>query len=80
MILGLLVVESFGLNIHNDTMSALGCPQDMISNTTIQLQPVFAQWIQNTHALAPGLVTPNATTSTSLTCTMNLIQLSHSSK
>jgi hypothetical protein len=28
-------------------MSALGRPQDMFSDT-IQLQPVFAQWIQNT--------------------------------
>ena len=39
--------------IHNDTMSALERPQDMFSDTAIQLQPVFAQWIQNTHALAP---------------------------
>ncbi|KAL0286630.1 UNVERIFIED_CONTAM: Photosystem I chlorophyll a apoprotein A1 [Sesamum angustifolium] len=54
--------HSFGLYIHNDTMSALGRPQDMFSDTAIQLQPVFAQWIQNTHALAPG-----ATASTSLT-------------
>ncbi|KAL9989732.1 Photosystem I P700 chlorophyll a apoprotein A1 [Helianthus debilis subsp. tardiflorus] len=46
--------HSFGLYIHNDTMSALGRPQDMFSDTAIQLQPVFAQWIQNTHALAPG--------------------------
>ncbi|KAG5581888.1 hypothetical protein H5410_052515 [Solanum commersonii] len=44
--------HSFGLYIHNDTMSALGRPQDMFSDTTIQLQPAFAQWIQNTHALA----------------------------
>jgi photosystem I P700 chlorophyll a apoprotein A1 len=48
-------------------MSALGHPQDMFPNIAIQLQPVFAQWIQNTHALAPGLTTPNVTTSTSLT-------------
>ena len=31
---------------------ALRRPQDMFSDTAIQLQPVFAQWIQNTHALA----------------------------
>ncbi|CAN1364748.1 Photosystem I P700 chlorophyll a apoprotein A1 [Linum perenne] len=37
--------HSFGLYIHNDTMSALGRPQDMFSDTAIQLQPVFAQWI-----------------------------------
>ncbi|KAK6923564.1 Photosystem I PsaA/PsaB [Dillenia turbinata] len=59
--------HSFGLYIHNDTMSALGRPQDMFSDTAIQLQPVFAQWIQNTHALAPGATAPGAITSTSLT-------------
>ena len=59
--------HSFGLYIHNDTMSALGRPQDMFSDTAIQLQPVFAQWIQNTHALAPGATAPGSTTSTSLT-------------
>nr|YP_009193415.1 photosystem I P700 apoprotein A1 [Takakia lepidozioides] len=59
--------HSFGLYIHNDTMSASGRPQDMFSDTAIQLQPIFAQWVQNTHALAPGLTAPNATASTSLT-------------
>ncbi|WVZ26711.1 hypothetical protein V8G54_000234 (mitochondrion) [Vigna mungo] len=59
--------HSFGLYIHNDTMSALGRPQDMFSDTAIQLQPIFAQWIQNTHALAPGTTAPGAATSTSLT-------------
>ncbi len=57
--------HSFGLYIHNDTMSALGRPQDMFSDTAIQLQPVFAQWIQNTHFLAPQLTAPNALASTS---------------
>ncbi|KAB2037658.1 hypothetical protein ES319_D03G091300v1 [Gossypium barbadense] len=33
--------HSFGLYIHNDIMSALGRPQDMFSDTAIQLQPVF---------------------------------------
>ncbi|KAF3624130.1 Photosystem I chlorophyll a apoprotein A1 [Capsicum annuum] len=59
--------HSFGLYIHNDTMSALGYPQDMFSDTAIQLQLVFAQWIQNTHALAPGAMAPGAIISTSLT-------------
>jgi hypothetical protein len=58
--------HSFGLYIHNDTMSALGRPQDMFSDTAIQLQPVFAQWIQNTHFLAPQLTAPNALAATSL--------------
>jgi photosystem I P700 chlorophyll a apoprotein A1 len=52
--------HSFGLYIHNDTMQALGRPQDMFSDTAIQLQPVFAQWVQNIHALAPGSTAPNA--------------------
>ncbi|KAJ6947731.1 photosystem I P700 apoprotein A1 [Populus alba x Populus x berolinensis] len=58
----LLGFHSFGLYVHNDTISVLGRPQDMFSDTAIQLQLVFAQWIQNMHALALG-----ATASTSLT-------------
>ncbi|KAF9603356.1 hypothetical protein IFM89_035327 [Coptis chinensis] len=34
--------HSFGLYIHNDTMSTLGHPQDMFSDITIQLLSVFA--------------------------------------
>lgn len=41
--------HSFGLYIHNDTLQALGRPEDMFSDTAIQLQPVFAQWIQSLH-------------------------------
>ena len=52
--------HSFGLYIHNDTMRALGLTQDMFSYTAIQLKPVFAQWVQNIHTLAPGNTTPNA--------------------
>jgi photosystem I P700 chlorophyll a apoprotein A1 len=52
--------HSFGLYIHNDTMRALGRPQDMFSDTAIQLQPIFAQWVQNLHTLAPGTTAPNA--------------------
>jgi photosystem I P700 chlorophyll a apoprotein A1 len=54
------------LYIHNDTMSALGRPQDMFSDTAIQLQPVFAQWIHNTHACAPGVTAPGEPASTRL--------------
>jgi photosystem I P700 chlorophyll a apoprotein A1 len=39
----------------------------MFSDTTIQLQPIFSQWIQNTHASTPVSTTRSATTSTSLT-------------
>jgi len=52
--------HSFGLYIHNDTMRALGRPQDMFSDAAIKLQPVFAQWVQNLHTLAPGGTAPNA--------------------
>lgn len=52
--------HSFGLYVHNDTMQALGRPQDMFSDTAIQLQPVFAQFVQNIHTLAPGATAPNA--------------------
>ena len=49
--------HSFGLYIHNDVMRALGRPADMFSDTGIQLQPVFAQWIQNIHQSAAGSTT-----------------------
>ncbi|KAL7147922.1 hypothetical protein ABFS83_06G142400 [Erythranthe nasuta] len=62
-----LFFHSFGLYIHNDTMSALVRLQDMFSDTAIQLQPVCVQWIQNSHALALVATAPGATTSTSLT-------------
>nr|UIR90965.1 photosystem I P700 chlorophyll A apoprotein A1 [Pterocladiella sp. 13] len=52
--------HSFGLYIHNDTMRALGRSQDMFSDTAIQLQPVFAKWVQNIHTLAPGNTSPNS--------------------
>ncbi len=51
--------HSFGLYVHNDTMSALGRPQDMFSDTAIQLQPVFAQFVQNIQTVAPGTTAPN---------------------
>jgi len=57
--------HSFGLYIHNDTMRALGRSQDLFSDKAIQLQPVFAQWIQNTHLAAPGNTAPNALTTAS---------------
>nr|QQP17283.1 photosystem I P700 apoprotein A1 [Selaginella exaltata] len=59
--------HSFGLYIHNDTMSALGRPQDMFSDAALQLQPVFAQWVQKTQASAPTSTAPAAVASTSLT-------------
>lgn len=52
--------HSFGLYIHNDTMQALGRPQDMFSDKAIALQPIFAQWIQGLHTAAPGTTSPNS--------------------
>ena len=51
-----LGLHSFGLYIHNDTMRALGRPQDMFSDTAIQIRPVFAQWIQGIHSAPPNAV------------------------
>ena len=55
-----LGAHSFGLYIHNDTMRALGRPQNMFSDSAISIQPIFAQWIQNVHAAAAGSTAPNA--------------------
>ncbi|MEO1404312.1 MAG: photosystem I core protein PsaA [Cyanobacteria bacterium J06635_1] len=57
--------HSFGLYIHNDTMQALGRPQDMFSDTAIQLKPIFAQWIQGLHTAAVASTAPNALAPTS---------------
>jgi photosystem I P700 chlorophyll a apoprotein A1 len=59
--------HSFGLYIHNDTISALGRPQDIFSDTAIQLQPVFAQWLQKTHMIAPQRTAPRESFATSVT-------------
>jgi len=55
-----LGTHSFGLYIHNDTMQALGRPQDMFSDKAISLQPIFAQWIQSLHTAAPEITSPNS--------------------
>jgi len=65
--------HSFGLYIHNDTISALGRPQDIFSDTAIQLQPIFAQWLQKTHALAPTVTAPAESIATSVTWGGNLV-------
>jgi photosystem I P700 chlorophyll a apoprotein A1 len=67
--------HSFGLYIHNDTISALGRPQDIFSDTAIQLQPIFAQWIQKTHILAPQVTSPAETIATSVTWGGNLVSV-----
>jgi photosystem I P700 chlorophyll a apoprotein A1 len=54
-----LGLHSFGFYIHNDTMQALGRPQDMFSDKAISLQPIFAQWIQGLHNGSPNSTAPN---------------------
>jgi photosystem I P700 chlorophyll a apoprotein A1 len=70
----LLGFHSFGLYIHNDTLSALGRPADMFSDTAIQLQPIFAQWIQNAF-LSSKYYSSNALASTSPSWVVMLLQL-----
>ena len=67
--------HSFGLYIHNDTMSALGRPQDMFSDKAIQLQPIFAQWIQQLHFVAPQSTAPNALAATSSAWGGNIVEV-----
>jgi len=67
--------HSFGLYIHNDTISALGRPQDIFSDTAIQLQPVFAQWVQKIHAFAPQSTAPIEAAATSVTWGGSLVTL-----
>jgi photosystem I P700 chlorophyll a apoprotein A1 len=52
--------HSFGLYIHNDTLGALGRGADTFCDGGIELQPIYAQWIQSLHTLAPGNTAPNA--------------------
>merc|ERR1719410_1904022 len=42
-----LGLHSFGLYIHNDTLQALGRPEDIFYDNSIQLKPVFATWVQS---------------------------------
>ena len=39
--------HSFGLYIHNDTLSALGRMDDLFSDTSLALRPVVALWAQS---------------------------------
>jgi len=69
--------HSFGLYIHNDTMRALGRSQDMFSDTAIQLQPIFAQWIQNIHTLAPSSTSPNSIATASYAFGGNIVAVNN---
>jgi len=43
-VVAFLGVHSFGLYVHNDTMQALGRPDDMFSDNAIPLLPIFATY------------------------------------
>jgi photosystem I P700 chlorophyll a apoprotein A1 len=62
-----LGIHSFGLYIHNDSISALGRPYDIFSDTAIQIQPILAQYIQKIHSLASQVTVPIETVSSSVT-------------
>jgi photosystem I P700 chlorophyll a apoprotein A1 len=70
-----LGLHSFGIYIHNDTISALGRPQDIFSDSAIQIQPVFAQWIQKRHTFAPQATAPVEVAATSVTWGGSLVTL-----
>ena len=52
--------HSFGFYIHNDTMRALGRPQDMFSDKAIQFNLSLHNGFKIFTLLAPGNTTPNA--------------------
>ena len=53
------LVESFVDGNGNNGIFGSGDSTDTaISDTAIELQPIFAQWIQNIHTLAPGNTAP----------------------
>jgi photosystem I P700 chlorophyll a apoprotein A1 len=70
-----LGMHSVGFYLHNDTMRALGRPQDMFSDKAIQLQPIFAKWIQSIHSASPGTTAPNALATSSYAFGGMLLQL-----
>merc|ERR1712151_1432497 len=70
-----LGLHSFGLYIHNDTISALGRPKDIFSDVAIQIQPIFAQFIQRIHSRAPQITAPSAIASSSVVWGGNLVNV-----
>merc|ERR1712151_168371 len=70
-----LGLHSFGLYIYNDTISALGRPKDIFSDVAIQIQPIFAQFIQRIHSRAPQITAPSAIASSSVVWGGNLVNV-----
>lgn len=47
--------HSFGVYIHNDILSATSSPQDIFSDSSIQLRPVFSTFIQHLGQSSPAI-------------------------
>jgi photosystem I P700 chlorophyll a apoprotein A1 len=67
--------HSFGIFVHNDTISALGRPQDIFSDTSIQVQPFCAQFIQKIHSFAPQVTSPVSSISSSIVWGEDLVSV-----
>jgi photosystem I P700 chlorophyll a apoprotein A1 len=70
-----LGLHSFGLYIHNDTISALGRPKDIFRDSAIQVQPIFAQFIQRIHSVAPQITAPSEMAPNSVVWGGNLVNV-----
>jgi len=43
----ILGFHSFGLYLHNDTLQSLSRSEDMYSDNSLQLKPIFSIWLQS---------------------------------
>jgi photosystem I P700 chlorophyll a apoprotein A1 len=55
-----LGLHAFGLYLHNDTLQALGRPEDTFSDSSIQLKPILALMLQATSTKASLTAAPGA--------------------
>jgi photosystem I P700 chlorophyll a apoprotein A1 len=70
-----LGLHSFGLYIHNDTISALARPKDIFRDVAIQIQPIFAQFIQRIHSVAPQITAPSEMAPNSVVWGGNIVRV-----
>jgi photosystem I P700 chlorophyll a apoprotein A1 len=70
-----LGLHSFGLYIHNDTISALALPKDIFRDVAIQIQPIFAQFIQRIHSVAPQITAPSEMAPNSVVWGGNIVRV-----
>jgi len=67
--------HSFGIFVHNDSLSALGRPQDIFSDTSIQVQPFFSQFLQKIHSFAPLVTSPVSSVSSRIVWGEDLVSV-----